>query len=450
MATFIEQILKTIGLGGTKAPTITKEWELALDLLENSTRNLFITGKAGTGKSTLLQYFRKASNKRVVVLGPTGMAALNARGMTIHSFFKFAPRFLPPDRSYPRVETRLFSVVDILIIDEVSMVRADLLDAIDRFMRINGRDPSKPFGGARVILIGDLFQLPPVVTEAERDLMDNYYESEYFFSSDAFVQGNFAPIELTTVFRQHDDTFIDVLNAIRHGDVTSEQLEVLNERVMPLKIDQIEKYGMVLTATNRGAETINSTRLHALQEPLKSFEAKTTGEFAPNDDTWPAPRYLQLKKGARVLFIRNDKGGKWVNGTIGTVTEVSDDVIKVQIKTEKFEGEVVVAKETWENIRYELNRQTNELEENVLGTLEQYPLKLAWAITIHKSQGMTLDQLFLDMGKRMFAHGQLYVALSRCRSLPGLHMSDRIWPNDNLIDERIVRFYSTMRSSFRS
>jgi ATP-dependent DNA helicase PIF1 len=427
-------ILKKI-LGQNQKFIITEEHQQCLDILENSNENLFITGKAGTGKSTLIEHFRNTTKKKVVVVAPTGIAALNVRGQTIHSFFKFPPRMIDPKAIKRMSNSRLYKDVDTIIIDEISMVRADVLDGIDQFLRIHGKDFSLPFGGVQMVFVGDLYQLPPVVTYEEQAMFNRFYDTPYFFSSNCFNYREFILIELKTIFRQKEQEFIDVLNKIRVGDVSMETMEIINNRLSerPAGDDYI-----ILCTTNKVAEGINSSKLAAIQKPEHVYDATITGNFPTEERNIPVELELKLKVGAKVLFVKNDVGGQWVNGSVGKVHHLDKDTIHVMLDGGKL---VDVTQMEWENIRYEYDEEKGEIVSTVLGTLTQYPLKLAWAITIHKSQGMSFDKVVIDFAKSPFAHGQTYVALSRCRSLDGLVLTKKIYPNDVLIDEKIREFY---------
>lgn len=417
---------------------LTKEHKRCLKILGKTNRNLFITGRAGTGKSFLIQYFRDHTQKKVVVLAPTGRAALNIRGQTIHSFFGFPPRMieLKAIRQYP--PKKFFRDVDTLIIDEVSMVRGDLWDGMEKYMRLNGRDDRYPFGGAQVVIVGDLFQLPPVVTEEEVGLYYQRYETPYFFSANSFHLEAFVVVELTLNFRQKERDYVDFLNQVRQGEVTIDSLSLVNTRVTLKKPD--DNY-LILTPINRVADKINAEKLTAIPEPIFTYQGRIEGNF-PTENWLPVDLELKLKKGAQVVFVKNDPGGQWVNGTLGIVDFLDEETIKVRI--DKTGKRVKVHIETWDNIEY-VEDETGYLNERVVGTLKQYPLRLAWAVTIHKSQGMSLDKVCLDFSFPSFAHGQTYVALSRCRTLAGLILTKRIWPNDILIDPQITEFYRRIR-----
>lgn len=424
---------------GTQTLQLTQEFTQYFELFENSNQNYFLTGNAGTGKSTLIQYFREQTKKKVVVLAPTGLAAINIQGQTIHSFFKFPPRFLT-QQIVERIDkyNRIYKSVDTILLDEASMIRADLLDGIDWFMRRFGRDRAFPFGGAQVILVGDLFQLPPIVTNQDREVIDHFYETPYFFSANAFRNGDFKTIELTEIFRQKDPRFIRTLNTIRKGYVDMEVLEPINQQKRSTDTVNARNTSVTLTTTNYIANQINDQELSKLPLPEFSYNSAVIGSFPVKEENLPVPTNLVLRKNARIMFVKN--GTRWVNGSLGVVETLSKDEIKVRLDSN---GEVVsVPKEKWEYIHYELDEADDSLEQKALGELHQYPLRLAWAITIHKSQGMTFDRVNIDYSRSPFAHGQTYVALSRCRTLEGITLSKHIYPNDVIVDPRVPEFLS--------
>lgn len=433
---FVQQML-----GYKSRITLTPEHKKALKLLQHSQQHVFITGRAGTGKTTLIDYFRDNTRKKIVVLAPTGLAALNIRGQTVSSFFKFPPRIIQK-HDIKQVRNRLYSSIDSIVIDEVSMLRADVLDGIDMFLRVNGRDSRLPFGGVQMIFVGDMYQLPPVVTDEEAQIYDKLYANSYFFASKVYQHINFHTIELTTIFRQSERRFIDLLNAIRIGEISPEILAAINERVHP---DKTDGHHVILCPTNKAVERINTIKLNAINKPAYAYEAVTEGDFPIGERSLPAEPTLLLKEGARVLFVKNDPGKQWVNGTLGTVHHVHESGIIVKIDGKK--NPVLVTPADWENIRYQFNDQTGNLEVVTIGKYRQYPLKLAWAITIHKSQGMSFDTVCLDFTHSPFAPGQTYVALSRCRTLEGLILTRQVYPRDIFIDERIVSFYRSLRVS---
>ena len=432
----LKKIVKSI-VSENKDINITDEFQNAFNLIENTSENVFITGKAGSGKSTFINIIRKNSNKKIAVLSPTGLSAINVKGQTIHSFFHFPPRLLTEEVIHNfKGNTRVFKAVDMIIIDEVSMVRADMLDTIDQFLRKYGRDEFLPFGGTQMVLVGDLYQLPPVVTNSEKQIIYERYSTPYFFSSSVFKLNNFKIIEFSQIFRQSDEQFINFLNLVRTGEVTSEDMRKLNKNVT----EKLNDNYITLTTTNSIANAINEARLNEMDSKLFLFPAKIEGNFPTEGKSLPIDLELKLKKGARVMFVRNDKGKRWLNGTLGTVKDLEEGIIKIKIDKSDGGKVVEVVKEEWENIRYTYDPVTHQVEEKVLGKLIQYPLRLAWAVTIHKSQGMTFDHINLDFSRSPFAHGQTYVALSRSRSMNGISLTHEIWPNDVIVDEEIFNF----------
>ncbi len=419
---------------------LNSDFKYALDALEKTDRSLFITGRAGTGKSTLLQLFRKATRKKAVVLAPTGIAALNVRGQTIHSFFGFPPRFLQAKDIFKSRHHKLYKNISVLVIDEISMVRADMLDAIDRFLRINRENPM-PFGGVQMVFIGDLFQLPPVIaSDEEKRLFQYVYESPYFFSSHVLRDFPLEMMELKKVYRQENRHFLRLLDAVRVNQLDWEDLEDLNARYQP----NFEAQGFFITLSPRNAkvDAINHRELMNLATREFVYDAVVTGIF--DQKAYPTEPQLRLRIGAQVMFVKNDPEGKYVNGTLGKVVELDVDVVKVMIEEDNSIREIDVIPQTWEMLRYtqSLTDPTN-IEAEVVGTFKQYPLRLAWAVTIHKSQGKTFDKVVIDMDKGAFEFGQTYVALSRCRTLEGIVLKQKLTPKDILVDERVVEFFES-------
>ncbi|MCR9290156.1 MAG: helix-turn-helix domain-containing protein [Bacteroidetes bacterium] len=423
--------------------------ELAFDFVQFTNRNIYLTGKAGTGKTTFLHRVKKESIKRTVVVAPTGVAAINARGMTIHSMFQlpFGP-FLPGNtqdlsrqRKFSRKKINLIKSLDLLIIDEISMVRSDLLDAIDDVLK-RFKNPSKPFGGVQLLMIGDLHQLPPVVKEDEWRLLNEFYETPYFFGSRALQQTSPISIELKHIYRQSDSAFIDLLNKVRDNQLNKEVLETLNSRyIQNFKPAENEAY-ITLTSHNASAQKINREQLKSIPELIHKFTAEVTGDFPPH--TYPTDEVLEFKRGAQVLFIKNDPSPEklFYNGKIGQIMRIEEDVIYVRCPNEY--EEIAVSKSEWKNIKYNLNEETKEVTEEEVGTYTQYPLKLAWAITIHKSQGLTFERAIID-AKSAFAHGQVYVALSRCKSFEGIVLRSKI-EYSSVKTDSVVRHYSNEAS----
>jgi ATP-dependent DNA helicase PIF1 len=416
----------------TKSPKITQEFAEAFDLLENTTQNVFLTGKAGTGKSTFLHYFREHTEKSIAVVAPTGIAALNVQGQTIHSFFQLKPAFINIADFRPSRRT-VFKELEMLIIDEISMVRADIFEAIDYTLKTARKD-KRPFGGVQVCVIGDLFQLPPVVTPDERAIYDQFYRSPFFFSADAYEAADFKTIQFNKIHRQNDGAFIRILNAIRAGTCDVIELEALNSRVIAKATPATGT--LVLTTTNALAEDINNRKLAMLRGGARSYDGVLNGQFGMSGGRLPAPDKLVLKVAAQVMFIKNDSEGRWVNGTIGIIEELEEAKVTVRV------GDTVhkVEREKWKSIGYELDPTEDKIVEKTLGTYTQFPLMLAWAVTIHKSQGKTLERVIIDLGSGAFAAGQLYVALSRCKSFSGIALKQPVTQADIRCDAQVVAF----------
>ena len=416
---------------------INPQFALALEVMEHTRKSAFVTGKAGTGKSTLLEYFRSITNKKIVVLAPTGVAALNVKGQTIHSFFKFKPNItLDKIRKAKRSDkSSIYRQLETIVIDEISMVRSDLLDCIDKFLRLNGKDRSRPFGGAQMIFIGDLYQLPPVVTREEKGIFAGLYKSQYFF--DALVMEHFLMeyIELEKIYRQKDTTFIEILNAFRNKSAGIKHVEAINQRYAPDFTPGRDEYIICLTTTNAMAMDINQRELDRIKGEPKIFIAEIDG--AVEKKNIPTEEKLALKNGAQVMMLNNDPQERWVNGTLGRISVITKDSVLVEFANGKIEE---VTPFTWEIFNFSFNQETNSLSSDIVGTFTQLPLKLAWAVTIHKSQGLTFDKVIIDIGKGTFAHGQLYVALSRCRTLGGMVLKKRIAAHHAIMDYKVRDF----------
>lgn len=432
-------------------------FDLAEEFIRHTTVPVFLTGKAGTGKTTFLRHIKETTSKNTVIVAPTGVAAIHAGGTTIHSFFQlpFTP-FIPEiqkgsERSADmsdkysllknlKIESEkrnLFRALELLIIDEVSMVRCDVLDAIDTILRHFRRRPFLPFGGVQVLFIGDLFQLPPVVPDDQWAILSNYYEGPFFFHSKVLEQSRPLYLELKKIYRQTDGRFIDILNNIRNNEVEEEDLIMLNDRYVPGFKAPSDQHFITLTTHNYKADAINATALSRLSTPLFCFEGEVEGDFPERN--FPTDKVLNLKEGAQVMFIKNDmeKVRRYYNGKIGTIKRIGEDQIVVVFPNES--SELIVEKDTWNNIRYTVDPNSHQVVEEVLGTFTQYAIRLAWAVTIHKSQGLTFERAIIDAGKA-FAPGQVYVALSRCTSLEGIVLCSRIFRNSIMTDERVIRF----------
>lgn len=431
--------------------TTNKEFQDALNLVQYTRQSLFLTGKAGTGKSTFLRYICDNTKKKHVVLAPTGIAAINAGGSTLHSFFKLPFHPLPPDDpnlslqkgrihdffKYTKSHRKLLEELELVIIDEISMVRADIIDAVDRILRVYSRNLREPFGGKQLLLVGDVFQLEPVVKGDEREILNRFYATPYFFSARVFGQIDLVSIELQKVYRQSDPKFIGVLDRIRNNTLAAADLQLLNTRyAAPVERSEQDMY--ITLATRRDTvDHINDRKLAELPGQPITFMGEIDGDFP--ESSLPTSLELLLKPGAQVIFIKNDFDKRWVNGTIGTVTGVDPLEGTLYVLTDDGK-ECDVKQEVWRNIRYTYNEEKKEIEEETLGTFKQFPVRLAWAITIHKSQGLTFSRVVIDFTGGVFAGGQAYVALSRCTSLEGIQLRKPINRSDVFVRPEIVSF----------
>ena len=415
--------------------TPTPDFIAARNYVKSGHGHLFVTGKAGTGKSTLLRALRDQNDASSVVVAPTGLAAVQVGGQTIHSFFGLPPRLVKPEDIKPSRKLGLMRKLKTLVIDEVSMVRSDLMEGIDRSLRLNRKRPHDPFGGVRLVLFGDPHQLPPVVQEGElRAYLEDRFGGPFFFHAPGFADSESRLIELTTVFRQSGGPFLDALNSLREGEPGEASLALLNARVKPfLQLENRDAY-VILTPTNQVANELNQMFLSRLPGNEWISEAEITGTYA--DGAHPTEQSLLLKEGAKVIMIRNDADKRWVNGTLAKVTRLDGDRVWVEIGGEEHEVEPA----TWEAIRYDYDAKSDKIVEQVAGTFKQLPLRLAWALTIHKAQGLTLDRVYIDMRRGAFAHGQAYVALSRCRTLEGLAMARPLARRDVIFDKAVTGY----------
>ncbi|MDH4028429.1 MAG: AAA family ATPase [Nitrospirota bacterium] len=429
---------------------LNEQFVHALRIIEETDRNVFITGRAGTGKSTLLQYFRDNTEKNIAVLAPTGVAAVNIKGQTVHSFFNFRPDVTPDTagKIKPR-DKDIYKKLDAIVIDEISMVRADLLDCVDIFLRKHGKKKGLPFGGIQMVLIGDLYQLPPVVTSREKELFRDHYRSPYFFSARVFDKDLLSSqkarfemefIELEKVYRQRDERFLDILNSIRNNTVTDDDIKEINKRCSPDFDGGPAEFYIYLTTTNALAEKINMDRLSKLSMREHRYQGEMEGDFEARG--LPTAFDLTIKQGSQVMLLNNDSLGRWINGSIGKIADIEKgddgaDVLWVELP----DGEVVdVTPYKWEMFEFSYDKKSSRILSETVGSFTQYPLRLAWAVTIHKSQGMTFDKVIIDIGTGTFSHGQLYVALSRCTTMNGLVLKRPVHKKNVLLDRRVVDF----------
>lgn len=423
------------------------EFQNAWSLIKDTHQSIFLTGKAGTGKSTFLKYICAHTRKKYVILAPTGIAAVNVGGVTMHSFFKmpfkpllpddpdYSPRTIRKTLRFPREKVKLLKELDLIIIDEISMVRSDMIDYMDRVLRVYNENMREPFGGKQLLLVGDIFQLEPVVTPDMREILRRYYKNFFFFDAKAFSEINLVPIELRKIYRQTDSAFVAMLDRVRINKATGQDLQLINSRYNPLYTTPNDTLVMTLATRRDTVDAINDEHMAELKTEEYVFPGVIEGTF-PSQNL-PTSQQLLIKVGAQVIFIRNDKEGRWINGTLGKVCFAADDDIKVELEN----GEVYdIGLETWENMQYVYNDEKKIVEEHILGTFKQYPIKPAWALTVHKSQGLTFKNIIIDFAGGAFSSGQTYVALSRCTSLEGIVMLRPIDERDIIVNPHVVEF----------
>ncbi len=423
------------------------EFQNAWNLIRNTRRSVFLTGKAGTGKSTFLKYICAKTSKEHVVLAPTGIAAVNVGGQTLHSFFKipfkpllpddpdFSPRRLRKTLRYSAQKVKLIKKLELIIIDEISMVRCDIIDFIDKVLRIYSENMREPFGGKQLLFVGDIFQLEPVITRDMRDILRRYYQQFFFFNAKVFGKLGLIPIELRKIYRQTDSSFIAMLDRVRVSHATASDIQLLNSRFNVNYMEPDEGLVMTLASRRETVDSINDDHMQALKSPEYVFTGVVTDVFPDND--LPTSKELTLKQGAQVIFIRNDKEGRWVNGTLGKVSRIDSDGVEVEL--ENGEG-YLLEQEIWENVQYSYDEKEKKVIENVVGTFRQYPIKPAWALTVHKSQGLTFNNIVIDFAGGAFSSGQTYVALSRCTSLEGITLLKPLSQRDIIVNTAIVDF----------
>ena len=423
------------------------EFMQAWNLIRHTHRSVFLTGKAGTGKSTFLQYICKHTKKKHIVLAPTGIAAMNVGGVTLHSFFQIPTRPIPPDDTdyslskikkklkLSKEKIKIIKAVELIIIDEISMVRSDIIDFVDRVLRSYSDNKKEPFGGKQLLLVGDIFQLEPVITADTRNILSHYYSNFFFFNAKVYDSVDLVSIELKKIYRQQDDRFIKILDRIRMNQATTDDLKIVNTQYCEYDTINYDNFTITLASRRDIVDNINTRNLEVLPGDEFTFKGKIDGDFP--EKLLPTDRDLILKKNAQIIFIKNDKDKRWVNGTIAKVHKITPESLMIKLEN----GDIhTLSPEIWRNIKYTFNEEKKQIEEEILGEFTQFPVKAAWALTIHKSQGLTFSNVILDLGDGAFSSGQTYVALSRCTSLEGITLKSKLSKRDIIVNPTIANF----------
>lgn len=426
---------------------VNHEFIQAWNLIRHTNRSIFLTGKAGTGKSTFLRYICEHTKKNHVVLAPTGIAAVNVGGVTLHSFFQIPMRPVPPDDveysvgnirrklKFSKEKIKLIKALELVIIDEISMVRPDTIDFIDRVLRSYSDNKREPFGGKQLLLVGDIFQLEPVITSDTRTILSHYYKNFFFFNAKAYENVNLVAIELKKIYRQKEQKFVEILDRIRLNKATADDLQIINRQYDAEDTSSKEDFTITLASKRDIVDAINNKELDALPGDEITFHGCIEGDFP--DRLLPTDKDLILKKNAQIILIKNDKEKRWVNGTIAKIHNLSDEALMIELES----GDVhTLTPEIWENIKYTYNESTRKIEEEILGKFTQFPVKAAWALTVHKSQGLTFNRVVIDLGEGAFSSGQAYVALSRCSTLSGITLRSKLSPRDIILNRAVIDF----------